>query len=991
MSFVDLFNDGLEELGIKPVKPNKGRELEEKGWKEWLLTLFPFWFEEQFSKEHEQYWELHWECLRQIKKGIEPDASIATKMLILGRGIGKSSTLECARIMRAAILKTGYSLIISETDDQAQEHLGNCRVLIEHPDSKLVEYYPYMEVGDGGDLMKGMPTADRKEMFITKSGYIFRSKGLSAKMRGLRVGTFRPSDLCHEYDTRIFTDGRWMKVQDHPTARLRTGDGYTVQIFGIPFTETVTPEHRYWVRSLPDLARPHWDRAVDGWMQAKDLHSRCYIGTPIDMSVELPPAIQINDTRSVSRRNDKGQIVSTATTDTFGVLSEFLDPDWWWLIGLWWGDGSLAKTRKKYASLVFTVADTTPHIAEKIYQIASKYNKKVTFGNRGQGCYQLQIAHKSIARWLANEWKKGNSMKLPPQWVERIDLECQKQLIRGYLDADGFVDVKNAEVRLTSVYLDGLLAVRRILARLNIPSSIRKGIDGTDNYVICGNKCKTRTKYDLRFRENASVLGYDNIPNSTRYKFNRNFIADGYQWSKIRSIDNATDRLFVPIDTPTREYLTDFGKSHNCFDDIDDVNDSLAVSANKLRLITASILPVQARKFVTIDFGQNLIGENSVVNQIYTGKTDAFANKTVIGVANAFETLNIDSGLDATGKLRHKILDTSVPSWQGLDVLRAQKFLDNSGLQTFMAEYQNEFSQFKSGKVIPEYNEDVQIITWSQFEKVFGQRRIPRHWKVGVGLDVGYSEGLYPHWSAWSFIATASVNSGMAGALFVYRSRTFKGTSIDDQATAILSDLYSDENGCYEKDEMIASWQMSHERTGEMMTLWEKYKLPFGKFRYYKAEDGVAQWRHLSRADKRQKHPFKEDRQNDDGTWVLGRPSMYYIVDDMQVITPQDDKGMKLLRDQVSAWEYVPVKLTETGQTQQKPSKVADDVPDSIKSIVCWFGNEPTPLTKEEEIMEAMPEVYKGELNEQGLVSRNLWLQQESLQTETDQQERFTF
>lgn len=802
MSFVDLFNDGLEELGIKPVKPNKGRELEEKGWKEWLLTLFPFWFEEQFSKEHEQYWELHWECLRQIKKGIEPDASISTKMLLLGRGLGKcidgdtditmangtrkkmrdiqvgdkivsynerfgcfepdtikhkwasgkkdclrittyshkqltltpdhrvltfdgwkragelvkgdriaapcnipvftfnkqaysdeeirllayflaegstthskqssgvgfnlnatltevlwdtivdienagikdtfdvevernhnfltnnlvshnSAVIECARVMRGAILKEGYSLIISETDDQAQEHLGNCRVLIEHPDSKLLEYYPHMEIGDGGDLMKGMPTADRKEMFITKSGYIFRSKGLQAKMRGLRVGTFRPSDIA--------------------------------------------------------------------------------------------------------------------------------------------------------------------------------------------------------------------------------------------------------------------------------------------------------------------------------------------------------------------------------FDDIDDVNDSLAVSANKLRLITASILPVQARKFVTIDFGQNLIGENSVVNQIYTGKTDAFANKTVIGVANAFETLNIDSGLDATGKLRHKILDTSVPSWQGLDVLRAQKFLDNSGLQTFMAEYQNEFSQFKSGKVIPEYNEDVQIITWSQFEKVFGQRRIPRHWKVGVGLDVGYSEGLYPHWSAWSFIATASVNSGMAGALFVYRSRTFKGTSIDDQATAILSDLYSDENGCYEKDEMIASWQMSHERTGEMMTLWEKYKLPFGKFRYYKAEDGVAQWRHLSRADKRQKHPFKEDRQNDDGTWVLGRPSMYYIVDDMQVITPQDDKGMKLLRDQVSAWEYVPVKLTETGQTQQKPSKVADDVPDSIKSIVCWFGNEPTPLTKEEEIMEAMPEVYKGELNEQGLVSRNLWLQQESLQTETDQQERFTF
>jgi len=595
--------------------------LEKKGWQDWLMTLFPFWFEEEFSKEHVQYWELHWKCIQQIKKGIEPDTKEATKMLLLGRGLGKSAVIECARVMRAAILKKGYSLIISETDDQAQEHLGNCRVLIEHPDSKLVKFYPEMAIGDGGELMKGMPTADRKEMFITKSGYIFRSKGLAAKMRGLRVGVHRPDDIA--------------------------------------------------------------------------------------------------------------------------------------------------------------------------------------------------------------------------------------------------------------------------------------------------------------------------------------------------------------------------------FDDVDDVNDSLAVSENKLRLITASILPVQARKYVTIDFGQNLISEHSVVNKIYTGKTDAFANRTVIGVANAFEQLDIDSSLDETGKVRHTILETSVPSWNGLDIQRAQKFLDNSGLQTFYAEYQNRFDQFKSGKVIPEYNEATQVITWSQFEAVFGERRIPRHWKASVGLDVGYSEGLHPHWSAWDFIATASMNSGMGGTLFVYRSRSFKGTSIDDQATQIKAELYVKDGVEYEKDEMLTSWQMSHERTGEMMTLWEKYNLPFGKFRYYKAEDGVAQWRHLSKADKRKKHPFKEDTQNDDGTWVLGCPSMFYIVDDEQIVFATDDKGMKLLRDQISSWEYVTVKLTESGLTQQKPSKVNDDHGDVLKSLVCWFGNEPTALTKEEKIIEAMPEYFQGELDEHAKVSKNLWLQRQAQEQVEVKEQRF--
>ena len=618
----------------KQMPSMEHRLLEQKGWQDWLMTLFPFWFSETFSKEHIQYWDLHWKIIHQIKnkevptKGEEATqfAKECTKMLLLGRGLGKSAVIECARIMRAALLRKGYSLIISETDDQAQEHLGNCRVLIEHPDSTLLKYYPHMAIGDGGELMKGMPTADRKEMFITKSGYIFRSKGLAAKMRGLRVGVHRPDDIA--------------------------------------------------------------------------------------------------------------------------------------------------------------------------------------------------------------------------------------------------------------------------------------------------------------------------------------------------------------------------------FDDVDDVNDSLAVSENKLCLITASILPVQARQNVTIDFGQNLISEHSVVNKIYSGKTDALANKTVIGVANAFETLDYDSSLDETGKMRHTILETSIPSWAGLDIQRAQKFLDNSGLQTFLAEYQNQFDQFKSGKVIPEYNENAQIITWSQFEKVFGERRIPRHWKASVGLDVGYSEGLHPHWSAWDFIATAGMNSGMGGTLFVYRSRSFKGTSIDDQAEQVKADLYVDKDGVeYEKDEMLVSWQMSHERTGEMMTLWQKYQLPFGKFRYYKAEDGVAQWRHLSRTDKKKRHPFKDDTQNEDGTWVIGCPSMFYIVDDEQIVFAQDDKGMKLLRDQVSSWEYVTVKLTESGLTQQKPSKVNDDHGDVLKSLVCWFGNEPTALTKEEVIIRDMPEQYtKEHLDEHAKVAKQMYLQRQyQEQAQPQQEERFSF
>jgi len=269
---------------------------------------------------------------------------------------------------------------------------------------------------------------------------------------------------------------------------------------------------------------------------------------------------------------------------------------------------------------------------------------------------------------------------------------------------------------------------------------------------------------------------------------------------------------------------------------------------------------------------------------------------------------------------------------------------------------QNQFDQFKSGKVISNYNEEAQIITWSMFEAMFGERRIPRHWKCLAGLDVGYSEGMYPHYSAWDFIATAAQNSPLPGSLFLYRSRSFQGTSIDDQAEAIKTDLYPEEMS------MIQSWQMSHERTGEMMTLRRKHQLPFMKFKFYKAEDGVAQWKNLSMCDHTQANPFKKDEAIEKDMYRIGRPTMYYIVDDDQCVFAKNDDGLKLLREQVSTWEYVQVKLTEAGQTTQKPSKVNDDHCDDIKSLLAFFGAQSTEKTIAElihEKVQAQVGVYK--------------------------------
>src|ERR1035437_4735905 len=56
-------------VSAAPVKVvDRQQELEMRGWREWLMTLCPFRFEEEFSADHVKFWDLHWSVLMRIKQ-----------------------------------------------------------------------------------------------------------------------------------------------------------------------------------------------------------------------------------------------------------------------------------------------------------------------------------------------------------------------------------------------------------------------------------------------------------------------------------------------------------------------------------------------------------------------------------------------------------------------------------------------------------------------------------------------------------------------------------------------------------------------------------------------------------------------------------------------------------------------------------------------------------------------------------------------------------
>ncbi len=591
--------DQTEASQQNPLTSGAAAFLESKGWKLWLTTLFPFAFEEEFSADHIKFWDLYWSVLLRIREQqkyltlslpfpaeytIREDAYVA--LLVLGRGLGKSQTLEASSVMRGAILNGGYCLYVCEAQDQANEHIGNCRDLIEHPDSKLAEYYPAM----GQPKQRKFGKTNEKwseELFVCDNGWICRAKGLNSRLRGLRIGRRRPDDI--------------------------------------------------------------------------------------------------------------------------------------------------------------------------------------------------------------------------------------------------------------------------------------------------------------------------NV------------------------------------------------------DDIDGVNDSLALSLTKLKQLTSSVFPTQARNHATIKFGQNLVTDHSVMNQITTGKSDALAARTSIGPTKTFTYFEYETYTEPeSGRLRYRILSSSIPSWKGVDIARAQKFLNDSGLETFLAEYQNEFEHLRHGRVIPEY-EDVpgrrtHVITWSQFNTKFRVSRIPAHWQCELGLDIGYTP---EHLTAWSFVATSSANSDLPGKKFRYRGLTYTAPLLDDMAESVQGKMWLDEK--------ITKARMSHEKKGERLTLNQKHGFNFQSCKSGKT-DGIPQWRHYLNCDHTRPHPFHKDTQLPDGTWDMGEPSWFDVVDDEQFDIPRDDRGLKTHREQIVSWLYAPTPLTDSGMREALPVKAYEDTNDSTRMITAEWGPGITPLTPKEEQELSLPRHLREEV-----------------------------
>jgi hypothetical protein len=424
------------------------------------------------------------------------------------------------------------------------------------------------------------------------------------------------------------------------------------------------------------------------------------------------------------------------------------------------------------------------------------------------------------------------------------------------------------------------------------------------------------------------------------------------------------------------------------FDDIDGRHDSPDIVKKKEQIIGGSILPAGTADTINL-FAQNLIHSNSVATRIYKRYSELLNHRKDSGLIKSFTD---DFEIEQQGT--RFVVTKGSPTWKYFDMRACQSFIDKSGPTESYAEYQHDFERNKTGLVLKNWDDCVHVITWSEFQKIYGRRAIPDRWYKYGGNDWARTKSEF-HCNVAGFMTVASQNEPLPGFVYLYDAMTFEaGSEPEDVALRMLNKIAPNgprlgltwesivkdaldrtnlESHATDfrkqvelKREALAQivprhikpiltakhykrFRGSHEQANAALSVYHRvFGLPFDPTNPG-SEGGLDLWDYLLKVDYTREHPFKAG--------VPGYSRFFLIVDDdkaplVENVTPDKLTDSDLCRYQFKHWRYAEPQLNAQGIKERGPQKMNDDFGNMVQMQIFDGMIEAAPLTRGEMVNE---------------------------------------
>jgi hypothetical protein len=450
-------------------------------------------------------------------------------------------------------------------------------------------------------------------------------------------------------------------------------------------------------------------------------------------------------------------------------------------------------------------------------------------------------------------------------------------------------------------------------------------------------------------------------------------------WSRD-AIVTESEAMVVPLTLlgSSRGWKSASGKRFDfiVLDDIDALGQSADFTKKLIELLKGEILAAGDDNTVVL-MPQNLIYRDSICAQILDHRADILSDRIFCGAYPLLKWYDAEK-IDLEDGAKKWVITAGEPFDNAVPVAYAEKLLNKFGKATFDRECQQEVWKVEDDKDFREWNEQMHLITVSEFRRVMESYnepvwnhsreclQIPQRWNVGIGMDWGTTR---EHPTGVAFVARPSQMSPFKDCHFVFGEVVLPKFPLDSFETP---EMVSPGRVATAIDSFLKQWNvsesmvemrlMSHEASAALATmaidLKDDVKQFFAKWKAKKGS-GVPQIQNLLEIDKKKPQPFRRNPKTNEQ--LQGRPRIYFIVEDRQgalgidasgkvyVSGATDSKGLARARFEMPLYSH-----RNTGK-----EKIDDDWVDGFRGLMNLFGVDSDPKTEEEEIEDRKSDTLK--------------------------------
>lgn len=453
-------------------------------------------------------------------------------------------------------------------------------------------------------------------------------------------------------------------------------------------------------------------------------------------------------------------------------------------------------------------------------------------------------------------------------------------------------------------------------------------------------------------------------------------------------------------------------------DDIDGREDSPVIAEKRFKTLTNEVLPMGQENSLVF-FAQNLISRFSVMYRIQKQQSRVLTGRKPTEPIKA--VLNLVTDVKTIGGIVQDVYISGESTWPVWDGKRIQKEINRYGLPAFLRECQHDVEQSNEGLVLKNYNDDIHVISRSEFSAIYGTRDLPQKWNKRVFNDWSRTKNKF-HANVMGILTTASQNSPLPGSMFLFHPMSFPtATAAEDVAERLLSTISpvvrTKDGGVFSWKQLITStlqkvnlehliadfskrieaerevlasvipqyvqpilqaqhfndFRGSHEqsKTGALAVYKRVFGLPF-KPTNPGGDGGVDIINMIMRVDYSQPHAIRPG--------VMGLTNFYVLADDdptkpyelngqivylpvpyNESLTPDDLHDADLFRYQASNCRFRDAVLTVAGEKDGEILKLNDDFINGLMMLFYDSVLGALPLTYGEQVEVATPEQYRYE------------------------------